>query len=341
MDLMVVLRVLIRRWTVILPVLLASLLVAYLVQSQSGPWYQADGVLVLTAPRESLSRVPPELDPVTLAQLITLEGTAETRNFTVNSLGGSNYAVETVASTAEQAIDGTAMVLDMLSSRIRASQESVGLPEGDMVELRQIDPEVLTDTLPDGRFLAGVKFFLYDPNAAVSNPYVVNASTGRLLEVGVNGDTGRASLVERVGPGVEYVVSQTARDAAPLLEVVTEGSSQDQVLAAFDELHAIMSDDLAARQDEAGVPLDDRIELEVVDAPLGVVDLSPPVGRASLGVVILGGALALFLALLTESVAVRRRQRLARMLAVVGQASSGVRSADGADRPMHSSTSTH
>ncbi len=193
------------------------------------------------------------------------------------------------------------------------------MPASEILELRQISASVVTEVLEDGSWSASVTAFLNNPVDGSTNPYQPNAATGRLLEVATSGDAGRVEMAERVGDDVAYSITQTARDAAPLLRIVTIGTDPEQVIQAFYEVHDLMSEELDRRQDDADVSPEERLSVEIVDAPVGVFDLSPPVDRAAFGVVLLGGALAFGLALVAESISNRRRMRTKRMLAVLDE----------------------
>lgn len=310
MDLFDLIRVILARWKVVVPVLLATAALAFAVQSRVPPQFEAVGQLVFETPDLDASNdAGPVIDPVALADDIALEAAGPDREFTVTALGGANYVVSAVASSRDDAVTDAEFVIEQLDQRVQAVQEAQNVLDAEIVELRLISPQITPEELANGSLLAQARFFLYDPVAATVNPYTPDASTGRLLEVAVTSDAGLAEFERRAGSGVEFAVGQQARDAAPLMQVITIGSEVEQVLNAFYVVRDMLVEELRAREERAGVLPSQQLSLVVIDAPLAATDSSPPVNRATVGVIALGGLLALGLALALEGHARRREER--------------------------------
>lgn len=319
MDLFTLIKVVVSRWRVVVPIAVLTLGLAYLVQSTTPPEYQASGYLVLETPElDAAEDTTPVVDPVRVADGIQLEGESAGRNFTVTLLGGANYSVAASAPTADQAEDDVAAVVGQLAERIAALQGQDDVPDNEQVELRMVDPTIVAELQPDeATYVATATTFLNDPAQGTMNPYLANSSTGRLLQVAVMGDAGQAEFSQQTGGGISLTVAQEARDAAPLLQVVTVGSDPQSVIDGFYVAQEIMSTNLDARQARADVLPSQRITLGVLDAPLGVSDESPPVDRATAGVVALGGLLALGLAIGLEGLD-RRKDNVGAIRTLIG-----------------------
>ncbi len=301
MDLFTLIKVVLSRWRVVVPIAMLTLGVAYLVQTTTPAEYLANGFLVLDAPSANgQTGASAVLDLEALAQGIEIDGDPQGRNFTVTAVGGSNYAIAAAAPSAERAEQDVEAVVEGLAERVRGIQEQDGVPDAARIELRLVDPQVVAEPQADGSFLATATVFLNDPAAVGDNPYPPSSYTGRLLEVALMGDSGRARFDALTGGGVILAVGQEARDAAPLIEIETTGSDPDAVIQGFYHARDIMTEDLSARQDRAGQLDRQRTTISILDAPLGVIDESPPVERATAAIVALGGLLALGVALALE-----------------------------------------
>ncbi len=318
MDLFELIKVILGRWRVVVPIILLTLGLAYLVQVTTPPEYEASGFLLLQSPEFDAGRdANPVIDPAQIAQGIQLDG-----NFTVVPLGGSNYSVQASASSAEQAEEDVSAVVSTLAERITALQEQALVPANERAELRLVDPSIVAENQPDDSWLATATMFLNDPAQATSNPYLANSSTGRLLEVLFQGDAAQAEFAQRTNGEVTAMVGQQARDAAPLMQVVTAGSDPQTVIDGFYVVQEILGQDLQQRQERANVLPSAMLSLEVLDAPLGVTDESPPVQRATAGVIALGGLLALAASVGLEGLDRRRAQPGLSLLDTLGWAST-------------------
>lgn len=301
MDLFDIARMLWRRWYVVLPIGAVTLAVALLVHVNTPPEYEAVGFLQLQTPELDRADEPTSaaIDPVALSQGIALEGDA---SFSVSPLDGQYFTITVADQNQEDAEAAVNRVVTDLAAQITALQDDAGIPAAERVDLRMAVPEVSIEVQEDATVLATARMFLYNAVAASpENPYRPDASTGRLLQVAAMGDAGQQRFDELVREEVEFRVGQDARDAAALLEVLTTGHDAETVVDAFYDVQTLMAEDLAARQARADVAESRRISIEVLDAPLDATDVSPPVSRAVVGIIGLGGLLALGAAVGVES----------------------------------------
>lgn len=301
MDLFDIARMLWRRSYVVLPIGAVTLAVALLVQVNTPPEYEATGFLQLQTPELDRADDPTSatIDPVALSQGIAIEVDA---SFSVSPLEGQYFTINAAAETAEAAETAVDQVITDLSGQITALQDTEGIPAAERADLRMAVPEVTLEVQENATYLASARMFLYNAAAtAPENPYRPDASTGRLLQVAAMGDAGQQRFDDLAGEEVEFMVGQDSRDAAALLEVLTFGPDAQTVVDAFYDVQTLMAEDLAARQARADVAESRRITIEVLDAPLEATDVSPPVSRAVVGIIGLGGLLALGAAVGVES----------------------------------------
>lgn len=302
MDLFSLIRVVLSQWRLVVPIAVVTFGVAFYVEASAPPVYEANGYLLLDAPEATGDTTSSAaIDLPGLASGIELEGGAPDRTFTVSSMGGTNYSVAVAAPSAAEAEQDVDAVVDALAQRIRTIQDDADVPDSGRLDLSLVDPRIVAEQQADGSFLATVSVFLNDPAASGENPYPATSYTGRLLQVAVMGDSGLARFNALTGGDVTLVVEQEARDAAPLLQVVTSGPDPQKVIDGFFHTRDIIQEDLVARQDRAELLPRQRTTVGVVDAPLGVVDESPPLERLTAVVVALGGLFALAVALVLDA----------------------------------------
>lgn len=313
MDLLSLIGILLRRWYVVIPVLLLTVLAAWFVHSRVPPEYEASGWVLLETPNLDATDDPlPDVDVVGIGDALAAEpeGLPSGVRFVVQA-GGTpgQYVVSVAASTAEAAETTATRVVDHISDEVARIQDDAGVEEASKLQVRLITPSIVPTPEADGSFSAVATMEVRDPAATVENPYGANSGTGRILEVAVNGDSGIQQFLQRMGGDVGYSVAQADRDSAALLQIATFGSDRDAVLEAFDVVRDILNEDLDARQARAAIPESQRITVEVFDPPLRVQDVGPPLDRATAGVLLLGGLAALGLGIATDSLLTRRRTR--------------------------------
>lgn len=308
MDLFDLARVVWGRRYVVVPIGLLTLGLALYVHASVPPELEASGFLQWDLPQYDAARAPGSnrLDPAALALGIELSGDV---SYSVGPLEGPFFVISTAASSAQEARTAVNEVMAELESRISAIQEAEGVPESRRTDLRTVVPDAVLETQPDDTVIATAQMFLYDPVADVENPYRPDASTARLLQVGASSDAGRERFEQLAGPDLDFEISQEARDSASLVGIAVVGSDEAKVLGAFDVVVDLLNEDLDARQTRAGVAPNQRIALRVLDAPLTVEEIGPPVGRATIGIIGLGGLLALGAAFGSEALWTTTRTR--------------------------------
>lgn len=311
MDLLSIIGILLRRWFVVVPVLVLTVLAAWHVHSRVPPQYEASGWVLLETPNlDATDDAMPELDIVAMGDDLAADpdGLPTGTRFVVQAgETPGRYVVSVAADSADAAETTATRVVDHISDRVRQIQEEAAVEEESRLHVRLVTPSIVPTPEADGSFSAQAAMEVRNPAMAIENPYGANAGTGRILEVAANGDSGMQNFLRRVDGNVGYAVSQASRDSAALLQVATFGSDRESVLGAFEVVRDILDEDLGARQERAGVPESQRITVETFDPPLRVEDVGPPVDRATAAVLLLGGLAALGLGIAADSLLGRRR----------------------------------
>jgi hypothetical protein len=313
MDLLSILVVMVRRWYVSLPVLLVTFVAAVYLQASSEPRYEARGSVLLTEPQLDPSGLPASvvttshlIDRVEAGEAATAIGEAG-GDFVIRG-GDDGFEVVAIAASAEEAQSAARSIQDQLVAAVEDLQVEAEIPQDERLRVSAVSPVAATEQQTNGAFQATGTVFIEDPTADAMNPFAANNLTGRVLEVAVMSDAGRALVAERTSPGVSFRVTQNLPDAAPILEIATYGSVPDEVLAAFDQVATVVDEELDRRQARAEVPSTRRVRVEALAVPRSVVDVSPPVSRAVATIVALGLLLTPMLVVAVENLAARRRR---------------------------------
>lgn len=314
MDIITIVQAVFRRWYISLPLVAVGAIVAFYVQSSTPPAYQAEGQLLLADPALDPSGLPTSVVDVDeiLRRLDepSLRDDLESGD-AVYQVEAEDQATFSVAIDApeEDAARATAQAIrDWIADHVEAQQEEAGFPDSERVQVRGGERISLTTDVQTDTVQAGTVITLFDPTAGLVNPYGASIMTVRLLIVAVESDAGQAAVLERTGKGTGFLLTQSPRDAAPIMGVTTTGSDPTAVLAAFDAVRQVVDDELQQRQDRAEIPHTRRTRVEALATPQQVTDVSPPVERAAGAIFGLGGLLAVTAALITDSVLTRRRR---------------------------------
>lgn len=311
MDLLTLLRAAARRWYVVTPILVLTLVLAWMSQSETPPRFQATGSVVLEEPTWDPARLAGThvtaarlVDEMATTELIDEAASGDTELRTqvpnratieVNARGGDPDAVE-------QSIDE---VIDWVQERVPQLQDQVDIPDDEKIQATVENPFLTAVEQPDGTYLATAEIVLADPWAGLENPLGVTGRTSRILVSAVMSDLGRTRVAERTGGTAAYSVS-TSETEVSILEISTIASTPAEAIAAFDDVRDELNSELDRRQERAGVPASWRILVSDLAPPQSAVDVSPPVDRATIGILAAGILLALGLSVAVDGVVARR-----------------------------------
>ena len=306
-DLVALVRILLRRWYVVVAMLAVTVVGAWLVNEQVPPTYEASGYVVLEEPGfdpGNLPRALVDMEALAAAVSDTPPSGVSPSDFSVTADDDESWDILAAGSSETAAARTAAAVADELAGLVEAAQTDIDADERVSAVLQT--PSIVAEQQSDGSFVAQARVSLRNPADDRPNPFGANGATKRLLQVHATGNSGTALFQERVGPGIEFDVTQSDRDAAPLLEITTAGSVPDEVIDAFYVVRDILAEELDERQERAQVLPTQRITVEVFDPPLEAEDVSPPLERAVAAVVLVGGLLTLAMVFVVDAWSRRR-----------------------------------
>lgn len=312
MDLLTLIRIVLRRWYVTMPVLLVAFGLALYVQSTIPEKYEARGSVLLEDPRLDPSRLPASfvhtgaiLDRFEESDAPTVVATGDTR---VVPRPRDRWTLEitAVGSDPNDVESSVRATMDWVSAEVANLQDEEDVAEEERLRVSILTPAVAAEPQPGGNYEAVGEVILRDPADGIDNPYTAGGGTTSLLQAVVGSDSGRARVNERTAPGVGFDIA-TTRDNASIIMITTTGSDPAALFDAFDVVRDALASELDARQERAGVLESRRIIITDLARPQAVVDVSPPLSRAVAAIIGLGGLVALGLAVAVESIADRRQ----------------------------------
>jgi hypothetical protein len=316
-DLLGLLKVLVDRWTVTLPVLLCTAAVAVYMQGNAGSVYEATGSILVSEPASD-----PTTDPVSLTEPAVIaremrfseDATALSESPSVSEVvieAVDERSVRITVTGVGTAAQQTATALaDFTTELVATVQEEAGIPEDERIRALTLRVDATATgavTEADSPLIAATAdVIMEDPMANVTNPFAAVPAMGRLLQVSGQSDAGRQQVAARTAGQIEFELNQDPLDRAPIIEVYVVAPSQAAALDGFDVVVDVVSADLDRRQARAGVRSNERLVIEVLAAPQQVRDVSPPISRAVAATLALGVMLAVAAAVLAENVSRRR-----------------------------------
>jgi hypothetical protein len=315
LDIITIVQAVFRRWYISFPLVAVAAVAAFYIQSNTPPAYQAEGQLLLADPSLDPSGLPASV--VDVDEILRLLDEPSVREdlesgdavYQVEAEDQSTFVV-TVSAPGEQTARSTALAIrDWVTDHVESQQAEAGFPDPERLQVRGGERVSVTTDTQTGTGQAGSVITLFDPTAGFVNPYVASIMTVRLLIVAVESDAGRGEVLQRTGTGVGFLLTQSPRDAAPIMGVTTTGSDPSAVLSAFDAVRQVVDVELQQRQDRAEIPLTRRTRVEALATPQRVTDVSPPVERAAAAIFGLGGLLAVAAAIAVDGIQTRRRSR--------------------------------
>lgn len=322
MDLLALVKVILRRWYVVLPVVAAAVGVAAWMQLDTAREYQSMGTLILSPPEHDPARSPSVAAAVASAvqdlrssagvDAIVEAGGSD--DFSVTRLEGLQVQVTVPDQGAEDTVE---LVMERIAQSVLDRQLDADIPEDEQIRWRtavgtgsEAPPDDLEPDEDDPTSASTVGLLtIEDPTAGRSNPFSANDTTARLLQYAIQSDAGRLEVFQRVAHPEFRSFSVAPQSGPGILSVSTTAGDPMVAHSAFDHVAAALEEELSNRQDRAEVPTNQRLVLEVLAAPAGAVDVTAPVNRGAAAIVALGGLLAVALAILVENVAYRRRLR--------------------------------
>ena len=320
MDLIELLKLLFRRWPVVVPIIVLTVLAGAYLTTNPTETYMASGSLTIAQVAEVESAGTGEvLDPLVVTQLLPdMYGSGGVRADLVAQGHSTDFQVTTTdespvvhfavtAPTADEAVNTTNYLLSVSPTLLEGSFGAAA----QSVEVRSVARPAVADAQPndDGTFsVAATALVTQRATSTGTNPFTPSDATLDLLVELSNGPE-FFQAVGAVDPSATFVVVFDRAREAPLLTTTATASTAGAVAAVYETGIAQLQATLTDLQDEHEAPPELRSELREVLPPAGPFVTSSSVVRAFAGVVVLGSGLAVGAAILADTVLARRRDR--------------------------------
>jgi hypothetical protein len=312
MDLLTLLKAVVRRWYVAVPVLLVALVLAVATQATTAPQFQATGSVLLEEPTFDSSRLPRSFVSADglVGQLndgeVVADALAPGTELVAQAVDRAHVEITAMgpdAAAAEQAVN---VSLEWTRERVQQLQEQAEVPVGERIQPTLESAFPVAEEEADGRFLASATIRLADPSSGLDNPLGTGERTSRMLEAVIMSDVGRARVAERTGGLVGYTLTVGDKESS-ILEIIAVAPDPANALAGFAIVRDELNKEIDARQERAGVPPSLRIVVSDLAAPQFARDISPPVNRSAIAILAAGFLLAVGLTVAVDGAMMRRR----------------------------------
>jgi hypothetical protein len=333
-DLLDVLKLVRRRWPVVLPIVLLTLLVGVMMVSTRAGSFTSRSAYFLTS--EATDVTPEPLDPVVVAQLAP-------------ALFGSGFARASVGESGFVDTFDVAAVPDNPVVRITVDAPSAELAVGTVEHLISAGPALLqrafdtagrsvafaTVNPPEVADVSRNDDGTYRLTSTVSvnqvaterfNPFPPGTDTLEWLYT-IAADPAIARQIAAVDPSATFTVARSEGGRAPILTSTVSASSAELTHEVHELVIGQLEAELDALQTDAGVGPNVRTTLRSLYPPSEPALTPSSSVRALAGVVVLGGGLALGAAILADAFVMRRRMRSIKPTEVSGAPNVGEPSA--------------
>lgn len=337
MDILDIVRTLLRRWYVVVPVLVATAAFAFVVVRSVDAQYEAAGSFLLT--NASMMGESGEGD-ISLDVMLQMVQWGEVRRRVVEKGGTAKITtddtvqevirVQAEGESEQEAVETVQLALEELRREVADRQAQAGVPADERGATEVLAaPTSAQERTGDGTegstYVALGLLHLSAPGEQFENPYAAApASTVRILEEVITGPQVQEDLSGAHGP-MSYQVTFVPRDAAPILNLTVQSPSPDRSLDAFEAVGERLDKELEARQGQAGVPERAMLTLQPLAEPDGATLLGSEARRPLITVLVVGVVTAVSLAVLVEGLASGSRR--------THFTGGGIRSADQRMRP--------
>jgi hypothetical protein len=329
MDLFTILLVMVRRWILVIPILIVTVALCAVTLQRSKPTYQSSGSLLVG---DSAINVAASLGASQVSQLpVTLAATlladqlqdAGYRNL-VRAKGGTAAYVSRLPETGSGTgavvyVDATSTnpaeiaatigaVLDGSATALSSIQDSLGVPAAQRVTLKNLSVPAAAQFRATPGGLTGTGTVVLLPAALAGDPFSGSTYSTRILEARAKSAEMHQEVVN-LGGTASYTVARTIRDEAPVLDITTQSPSPAAALKTFGAVVSALRQSLSKLEDGAGVPASSRGDLVALSTPAGAGKTPGSVIRPIVAIIVLGCAVAAALAVSVETFVNARRRR--------------------------------
>lgn len=316
MDILTVLQTILRRWLVVVPIVLATAFVALVVGTGTEPEYELDGTVLLVSGAGASPSAPESSAVITAPVLAENLRSREASNRLAQAGATVPYVIEVDPGTSIMRVTATGpdaeantrtvdAVLDNLNEELGRLEEAAGVAAGGRATVKlllQPSDQSTTDA-------AIGSAFLIPSRATTPNPYPPSGYTTRVLEEVMLGAEARQRVVALAGGSATYSVTQQPRDPAPIVAINVLATDMELAEATFQAVKTTLDEVLGSRQEAAAVDDQARTRVTLLNTPAGAEKTSGTYVKSVATVVGLGLITAATAAILVESIAVSRAKR--------------------------------
>lgn len=341
MDVLTILSTLLRRWLIVVAVLVLTGVAVAGIVVRTEPTYEMRGSFLaaervmgepgISEPNSEFGedaeedgstagQVAAVLNPGLIAEAVQDGAVAEE----IRAQGGtSGYEIQVegdllrvVASHSDRSkvVPTVLGVLAAIEGEVAAVQAEVGIPQERQAVVERI--AVPSEASVKGHIIpnVGVEYSargavrIAGPGVGGDNPYTQSGFTVEILEEVLGGEAARARVIDAGGTG-DYSIDQEDDETAPIVYLTATGASADEAERTFAAARDVASDELETRQAALGAPEASRIGLFALSVPSRAQQASSGLARPLITVAGLGAATAVGLALLVDNVLYGLRRR--------------------------------
>jgi hypothetical protein len=314
LDLLALLRLMTRRWIVVVPILLVTVVAVGSVTFNRGADYMMRGSYMLVA--AGTANPADQLDPTTAAEALEevlqqpsllrdLEAEGLSSNFTV-TLGDTGTTLRVVVSgdSARVVTDTATRLVELAPHLLR---DSLGA-DADTIDARALTEPSEDDVSRDGdTFKLAVPIVVQSVPVDSGNPFPATSATVQSL-ISLAASVNVNEQIAVAAPGATYLVTNVV-SGMPLIEITVSSPTASAAVIGYREVVDQLTAALDRLQTQNGVNANFRTGLVAIVEPPRPQATPSSVIRPAAGIVILGTGVAVALAVLAESVAAGRQQR--------------------------------
>lgn len=312
MDFIALLRVIARRWLVVIPILIATIAGAVFVGINIPPEYTASiTVLAVDTPSDRSGAVQ-NITPPVLAEIMqdgkvrsALTERGATGDYRVSAGGDSILRVTSTARTEDEAVATTSAALEALEERLESRQSALDIPEERQATIEVLNVPATASRRGDGFEATGSARLVSGEDTGRGAAFP--PETARILLVRTLQSTAVADQVAAQGGTESYSIGRVSD--APILTISASGNDPQAVAATVSGLVDAMDDAIELVEELADAPINLRV------TPIGTAGTPEVTGRGGIRAMVAIGAaglmLAIALALLVETVAHHHASRQA------------------------------
>lgn len=325
MDFFTLLTIMVRRWFVVLPVLALTAVFGLVFIGEPQVLYASNGSELMISQAPELDESSPAAGAVTSAISTSTAGgilssALQTQSFrrSFDERGlASDFSIETDSTTTVLTVtigaNSRAVAVATGEALVAEAQgvltAAVGPVQADVLRVTSITPFTEDDVILFAGEQTLTLTLVILPASVNTAPFPPSLSTVRAL-LDLSRRPSVVAAVQEVAPTASYGVSSEPRDAAPIVNISIQAENPAEIEPAYRTLVEALNAEILLLQATAGGGADaDRTILVTLTPPSAIQQTSSSIVRPAAGVALLGFAAACGLAILVDSLILRRRAR--------------------------------